>query len=590
MDNKGLIKMLGEILEIKNNKITLLKDKDTQNNILNLYVKITDGSHYFVGEVTGLSKENIYITLHGEIKNNHFVYGINTKPSFDAKCTIMPEDDLKLLFYSSNNTPTGSLYLGKSVTYNNLNIFANINSLFSNHFVILGNTGSGKSCATARILQNLFYKKDANPSKATFFIIDAYGEYEQAFSMIDVVNKDLAYKNYISDPKGQGEFLQIPLWLLTLDDICLLLGVTSKNQIPIIEKALKLLDVFVNNNENSEAYQNSIIARALLDIFINGNSAARIRDQVFSVLSRYHTPTLNLETPIFMPGYTRPLKQCLLIDESGKLKEMQLVTEFLQSFVLPDLDLKMPNGSYKYALKDLLYALDFALIDEGLLNDENIYAKANELRVRLAGLIDGEYNKFFELPKYFTKEAFIHSLTHKGDKKCQVINLNINAVDDRFAKTIAKIYSKMLFDYTKNDIKRASMPMHILLEEAHRYVQNDFDIDILGYNIFERIAKEGRKYGILLGLISQRPSELSQTVLSQCNNFIIFKITHPVDLEYVNSVVPFVDDETIQSIKCLQIGTCLTFGNAFKLPILTHVDLATPTPYSSSADIEKTWF
>lgn len=585
------MKMLGKILEIKNNNITLEKSLDIDNNdLMNKYVKITDDNRLFVGEITGLSVDKIYITLQGELRNKSFVYGINNKPAFSSECTLMPEDDLKTLFYSEHSTSKGSLYLGKSVTYNNLNIFASINKLFANHFVILGNTGSGKSCATARILQNLFYKKDANPSNATFFIIDAYGEYEQAFSMINVVNKDLNYKNYISDPKGYGEFLQIPLWILTVDDICLLLGVSSKNQIPIVEKALKLMDAFVKNNENSESYRNSIIAKALLDIIINGNSAAIIRDQIFSVLSRYHTSTLSLETPIYMPGYTRPLKQCLIIDDTGKLKEIQLVTEFLQAFVLPDLVLKLPDGTYKYTLSDLLYALDFALIDEGLLNNNEVYIKAHELRVRLSGIIAGEYNKFFEFPRYFTKEEFIYNLTHKDGKKCQVINLNINSVDDRFAKIIAKIYSKLLFDYSKNDIKRASMPMHIILEEAHRYVQNDLDVDILGYNIFDRIAKEGRKYGVLLGLISQRPSELSQTVLSQCNNFIIFKITHPTDLDFISSVVPFINIDTLETIKCLQVGTCLTFGNAFKMPILTHIDLAVPTPSSSSADIENIWF
>ena len=69
---------------------------------------------------------------------------------------------------------------------------------------------------------------------------------------------------------------------------------------------------------------------------------------------------------------------------------------------------------------------------------------------------------------------------------------------------------------------RATLPFHIILEEAHRYVQNDNDKFLLGYNIFERITKEGRKYGVILGLISQRPSELSETSLSQCNNFLIF--------------------------------------------------------------------
>lgn len=581
--------MLGEILEIKGNKITISRNNVT-NNILNLYISLNDDNKKFIAEITGLNKDNIFATLLGEIHNNHFIYGVNQKPSFNAKIFLLNESDTKLLFSTENSTSKGSLYLGKSVLYDNLNVFASLNNLFANHFVVLGNTGSGKSCGTARILQNIFYKKDISAANATFFIIDAYGEYENAFSMINAVNKNLAYKSYITDSNEVGSFLQIPLWLLSVDDICLLLGVNNKNQIPVVEKALKLVNIFVNRSENQEKYRNSIIAKALLDIFINGKSSAQIRDQVFSVLTRYNTPSLNLETPIYQPGYTRPLKQCLMIDDTGKIRDMQLVINFLQTYIIEDMILKIPDGSYIYTLKDLLYAFDFALIDEGMLNNENIFMLSNELRVRLASIIDGDYNKFFEFKEYFSKETFFNNLITKNGNKAQVINLNLSALDDRFAKTVAKIYSKFIFDYSKQSKTKASMPIHLILEEAHRYVQKDIDIDVLGYNIFERIAKEGRKYGVLLGLISQRPSELSQTVLSQCNNFIIFKITHPNDIEYIKAVVPYVDDETIEKIKSLQIGTCLTFGSAFKLPILTKIDLAYPTPNSSSADIENTWY
>ena len=86
-------------------------------------------------------------------------------------------------------------------------------------------------------------------------------------------------------------------------------------------------------------------------------------------------------------------------------------------------------------------------------------------------------------------------------------------------KTITKIYSKLLFDYAKNLEQRATLPFHIVLEEAHRYVQNDNDVDVLGYNIFDRITKEGRKYGVLLGTYFTKPSDLSETSISQCSNF-----------------------------------------------------------------------
>ena len=109
------------------------------------------------------------------------------------------------------------------------------------------------------------------------------------------------------------------------------------------------------------------------------------------------------------------------------------------------------------------------------------------------------------------------------NKRAQIINFVLENIDDRFAKALVKVYARIIFNFAKKLPTRGSMPMHLMLEEAHRYVQKDNDINILGYNIFERIAKEGRKFGICLDLITQRPTELSETVLSQCSNFLIFK-------------------------------------------------------------------
>jgi hypothetical protein len=581
--------VLGEILEINNN-IVIIKTSNVLNNIMNLYVKIFKNDSVFIGEIISVNKNETKIKLLGEIINNKFIYGISNKPAFDYQVLLLNEEETNIIFGINNYKPETKLYLGKSALYKNQPIFADLNALFANHLVVLGNTGSGKSCGVARIIQNLFYKKDANAKNATIFILDAYGEYKNAFSMIDYINKDICFKSFTTDLKSTDELLQIPLWLLSLDDICLLLEVSNKNQIPIVERALKIVNIFSRNEDAVIKYKNSIIAKSLLDIFINGNTPAQMRDQVFSVLSRYNTKELNLDTPIYYPGYTRPLKQCMMIDDTGKIRDMQLVINFLNEFILEEMNLELPDGSFIWTLKDLLYAFDFALIDEGLLNDSKIYGLAHELRVRLAGIIDsGAYN-YFNIDKYYTRESFIKHLTHIEDKKAQLINININSVDDRFAKIIAKIYSKLLFDYAKNDVERAKYPINIVLEEAHRYVQNDNDVEILGYNIFERIAKEGRKYAVMLDLISQRPSELSQTVLSQCSNFIVFKITHPADIDYIKPMIPFVDDEMVEKIKNLQIGNCLTFGGAFLIPTIVKIDLASPQPSSSSCDISNIWF
>ena len=147
----------------------------------------------------------------------------------------------------------------------------------------------------------------------------------------------------------------------------------------------------------------------------------------------------------------------------------------------------------------------------------------------------------------------------------------------------------MFFDFTKRLKMRASIPFHIFLEESHRYVQNDSDRDLIGYNIFERIAKEGRKYGLMLNLISQRPVEISETVISQCSNFFIFKMNHPRDIEYIKQMLPNISADIVEKQKSLQPGTCVAFGKAFKIPMIIHFDKPNPEPQSSNCDVISTW-
>ena len=308
-------------------------------------------------------------------------------------------------------------------------------------------------------------------------------------------------------------------------------------------------------------------------------------------MSFFKTSELNLEAVIKSPGYDRALKNCLLIDTDGKLREMSLLIDFFSNYLTDNIDLKMPNGSFKYSLNDLEDALNFALIDEGIFKSERVYDELNIIKVRLHSLVNSSNKVFFEYDNYLTRDEYIISLIKtSSNNKAQIIHFNISYIDDRLAKTIVKILSKMLFDYLKGRVNRASVAFHIILEEAHRYVQNDNDINLLGYNIFDRITKEGRKYGILLGLISQRPEELSETAVSQCNNFLIFKMNHPKDLEYIKKLVPNITDEEITTLRSLKPGSCIGFGSAFKFPNIIKMELPNPTPNSNNVDISKTWF
>ncbi len=586
--------MLGTIIGIEENDVFVKLEINVLEfkNLINVHVVLAEDNKIIIGEIINIKDGIAQIGLLGEMEGEKFIFGVSVKPSFASQVKLVSKEKIPMIISVSDYKEYKDLYLGESSIYEGIKIHVNINNFFSNHFAILGSTGSGKSCGVARIIQNIFDKKQYIAYKSSLFIFDAYGEYHTAFKDINKYNPGLNFKTYTTNLNfSESEVLKIPVWLMGIDDIALLLNADKPSQLSIIEKALKLVNIFARNDETVMKYQNDIIARALIDILASGRPSSQIRDQVYSVLSFYNTTELNLETPVFQPGYTRPLKQCLLIDASGKIRDMELLNTFFEKFFQEGIELKLPNGDIKYTLDDLENALSFALISEGVLSSEKIYEDCNNLKVRIHSLNNSTAKTYFEYDNYIDIGDYVKDLlTASNGKKAQIINFNINYIDDRLAKVITKVYSRMLFEYAKNNDTRNSMPFHIILEEAHRYVQNDNDINILGYNIFDRITKEGRKYGVILGLISQRPSELSETAISQCNNFLVFKMIHPYDIEYIKKMIPNITNDVVKRLKILQPGNCIGFGSGFKVPVLIKLDMPNPAPSSSSCNISATWF
>lgn len=582
--------MLGSIISVEDNivKVRLSVDILDLDNLINKNV-IFEDKHLLVGEVFGVIANTLSVLLIGEIKDNNFYYGDIIKPSFNSKCRIISKRELNIIYKTDS---LDKILLGNSVIYDDYAINIDVNKFFASHFAVLGNTGSGKSYAVARIIQSIFYDAKRLPFKTNIFLFDAYGEYTKAFNNIGKNSSHINYKVVTTNTNDKtGELLKIPFWLLKTTDIALLLEANDINQIPVIEKALKLVCYFAKDEKLVIKQKNDIIARALLDIIFNGGAPAEIRNKVVSVLTKFNTSTLKLDTLLTQPGWSRTLKQCLYVEKNGKFADVEIVISYLESLLSDDFSLFLPDGSYKYGLEEFSKALEFALISEGIFNSDKVYDYANILKIRLNTLLNSEYAKYFSVDDFVTKEEFVKKLlTTKEGKKAQVVNFNINYIDDRFAKSLVKIYSRILFDYCTSLTKRASFPFHIILEEAHRYVQNDLDVSLFGYNIFERITKEGRKYGILLGMISQRPSEITQTAISQCSNFLMFKMFQQKDIDFVMSVVPNATDSIINKVKMLYPGVCLAFGNSFNMPVLVNVIKPNPEPYSENTNISQTWY
>ncbi len=580
----GKIKYIDDITAV----VEIHKENMVVPNLMNLHVIFETADQKLLGEVKKVDEETAHIDLMGQFTNGRFIAGTIKKPTLDSKVRVINDEELNIILGS--NTP-GSLYLGKSAIYNGKDVYVDINDLLSNHLSILGNTGSGKSCSVARIVQNIFLNKNFLAFNANLFIFDAYGEYKNAFKVLNQFNPNYQYKFITSNPQDDTDvLLKIPVFLLTIDDICLLLQADNHHQYTIVERMLKLAKLFSRDDEDTRRLKNHLIAKAIMSVLFSNQNAAGKKNDIFTIIADCSTPEFNVDTDIQGIGYTRKFSECFGIDRNGEFGESVLINEYLLKFIDDELEARMdaPKDAF-YTLDDLERALSFTLIGEGFLNNRIMQDNAVILQVRLHALNNSSNRAFFDIPNYITLENYISSLIVYNNRRSQIVNINLEDVDDNLAKTMVKIFSKMIFDFAKSRKERAAIPFHLFIEEAHRYVVQDNDHFLLGYNIFERIAKEGRKYGVMLDLISQRPVEISETVIAQMSNFCILKMTHPRDLEYINKMLPNISGDIIEKLTSLQSGTMVAFGSAFKIPVIVKMDMPNPAPYSANCNVYECW-
>ena len=585
--------MFGKIFKVLDNSVFVQNiSNKAETGLIGYHVNFIEGNKNIVGEIINLDEKEIEINLLGEIVGNMFVSGALRKPSTKSSCRIITKNELEYILGKQNFSNKENVYVGESSIYPGFKVTANLNELFGSHFAVLGNSGSGKSCSVSRILQNIFYYNDEGmPVNSHFVIFDVFGEYRSALEGINNL-PNMGFKSYTTEISNiDNNLINIPAYFLGVDDLALLLDVDDPTLLPVLENTLRLTYVLTGKGESNVVYKNRIIANTLMDILSSGRNSNQVRDQIIATLTKYNTVELNLDTVIHQPGYDRTLRQCLNIDNQGKINAIGLVIDFLETFADFDMNKLDITKNFVYTLDDLAYALDFSLVNEGVLSSNMQFEKLNKLKVRLDSIINSDYKKFFEFTDVISKNEYVEKFfTTERGTKAQVVNMNFNYVDDRMVKTLTKIYAKLFFDYVTNLENRASFPIHLILEEAHRYVSSDSDIKVLGYNIFDRITKEGRKYGVILGLITQRPSELSTTSLSQCANFIVLKLYYPDDLNIIKSITSNVSGQTLDKIKSLRPGMALCFGNAFKIPLIVELPLPDPMPKSTSVDISKTWY
>ena len=230
-----------------------------------------------------------------------------------------------------------------------------------------------------------------------------------------------------------------------------------------------------------------------------------------------------------------------------------------------------------------------------------LYGKLSNFVSRLENKMNDKRLEFLlgEKSKKITFEETLTQLISYGDNKSNVTIIDLSGIPFEVLSITVSLISRMLFEYgyyykrlrwKKGEKINNDVPILLVYEEAHKYVPNS---DLAKYRAsrksIERIAKEGRKYGISLLLASQRPSEISETIFSQCNNFIAMRLTNPNDQNYVKKLLPDTLGELINKLPTLKAGESLLIGDAIVLPSVVQIDECKEKPSSSDIPYFELW-
>lgn len=571
------------------------------------YISIHDIGRTIIGEITGVaekpdsasgeyakpnSSRQIYIGLIGEIVAKKFRFGVSKMPLIFSEVNIISAYDLRTMLevaddeieVSEGKTRATLLSIGRSVIFPDYDVKVNIDRFFGFHFAVFGNTGAGKSNTIATIIQEIYRKTNYSAKGSKFVFIDSNGEYDKAFGKLNEDNPDIMVKSFVAtDDTVANNRLEIPVWALSADDWAILLHATERTQVPILKRAIDLARIFFDPTNTDEAVKNHVLASTLVGILNSSDSSPSKSDKLKAVLTTFHTDTISLSSAV--NGQTK-ISDAISVNY-GQLADASKFIEYLTQYIRSDIGDLLPKGSQvTYSIQDFYQAVQFATLYEKSISSQRIQEYTSTLVTRLQALQDGIQGRILTKTDYESIDEYIGFILGEN----QVVNIDVSLLDDASAEVVTKVMAKLLLDYLKRRSQKADMPVNFVIEEAHRFVRNETNYGPVGYNIFERIAKEGRKFGLLLGISSQRPSELSKTVVSQCSNFIIHRVQNPDDLQYITKMVPYVNQGMIERLTYLQTGNALVFGTAINLPTLTRFAEANPKPDSENAKISEKWY
>ena len=590
----------------KNTSHLIYKGTLIKNVSVGSYVKILKGFISIIGKVetefiseekspinTGYNSASdiigrtLIVKLIGYLDAGEYRRGVNELPLIDNECFLLTMKEFSLI-HSFGGKNDEYIRIGTLSNDPLVPISVGINKLFSSHIGIFGNTGSGKSYTLSKLYRQLFVHYEGNPQfheASQFLFFDFNGEYSRPKA---IVEDKKVYKLSTRKEGGQDKIPMGTKDLLDLNLLCIFANATEKTQRPFIKRSIDLYNRihkdsdFAQNEERFKNFLRGVIRRILImsdnvkgDLLINHieailpeNNNEQGVDMGLKVDFGFHSQSKCYYIPSnSIPGITRDVFFNSDPEQIDKLKIYRQVSNY--SF----------DGNFLKDFIDIMYLrLIYDVLDNRAVN-EHIAPVIQKLK---------SAEKDIEKVLVFGNNGDLWA-----NNNIVVIDLSDVNIDTK--KRIPLLISNKLYSEHKKRGRNIGH-LNIIVDEAHNILSyqstresdewKDYRLEV-----FEEIIKEGRKFGTFMTIASQRPSDISSTIISQLHNFFIHRLVNQHDIDQVNNTISYLDKVSVESLPILSTGVCVVAGQLADMPVVVKIDQIEDDnkPDNATLDVVKLW-
>ncbi len=548
--------------------------------------------------------------------------GITVLPTLDTAAEIGSPQILRAVFENPprRNKPEGydkkdfdfDLPLGSPTGDRESVVKASYNDLFSRPLAVVGNTGSGKSYTVSSLIQKAMKALVGSMQEPHVFLLDINGEYSGAFLDKSAMTERKPDHIYLD-----GKEFGIPIWFFNAVEICAWLSASEQTQEPVLKDWWALAKGGMQAQDAvAESLTYALLKLQELHEALDGSKPKKkLCCQIFQILKTY-VGTVKIATLGELEKALQPHMGQLTavlqkdIDWSPPSNEVDIRKAVLSlktelTAAVSKL-LEEAKGGATTADSPLPVALKH-LVDPALANRTvsaedaaRIESHLTTLKLRLKTRRDDQrWHAFLNYERKGTEIASLRDWLYRfgiGDKKGPLVSvIDLSMLSHDVLPYATSVIGRILLEAREQlpSDQRYRHPWLLVLEEAHNYARPPRSDEDRGQTLsrlaFERIAKEGRKFGLSLIIASQRPSEISQTIISQCANFISHRLQNPDDIDHFRRIIPMQARRLLDQVTILSSGEAIVFGSAFHIPTRVQFDPPKPPPWSQTAAPYHSW-